>query len=75
MAGITLEIAQQKLGQALAAQEKIFLAQETDMDGSRLTLANLEAVQQSIKFWNGMVNELTPTTSGGGIRVREIIPR
>lgn len=75
MAGITLDIATAKLQQYLDAEQKILLGQETDMDGSRLTMADLSAVQQGIKIWDGRVKELTPTASGGGIRVREIIPR
>lgn len=75
MAGITLEIAQAKLDQYLAAEQKILLGQETAIDGDRLTLANLEAVQAGIKIWDGRVKELTPASAGGGIRVVEIIPR
>lgn len=75
MAGITLEIATAKLAQYLNAEEKILLGQETDIDGARLTLANLEAVQRGVKLWDGRVKELTPSSSGGGIRVLEVIPR
>ena len=75
MAGITLAIAQAKLDQYLIAEQKILLGQETDMDGDRLTLADLAAVQQGVKIWDGRVKELTPASSGGGIRVREVIPR
>lgn len=75
MAGITLEIAEAKLQQYLDAEQKILLGQETAIDGDRLTLANLEAVQAGIKVWDGRVKELTPASSGGGIRVVEIIPR
>lgn len=75
MAGITLDIAQAKLEQYLAAEQKILLGQETDIDGDRLTLANLEAVQAGIKIWDGRVKELTPAAEGGGIRMVEIIPR
>lgn len=75
MAGITLEIAQAKLDQYLAAEQQILLGQESAIDGDRLTLANLETVQAGIKIWDGRVKELTPASSGGGIRVVEIIPR
>lgn len=75
MAGITLAIAQAKLDQYLAAEQKILLGQETDMDGDRLTLADLTAVQKGIAIWDGRVKELTPASSGGGIQVREFVPR
>ena len=75
MAGITLEIAQAKLDQYLVAEQKILLGQETDMDGDRMTLADLAAVQAGIKIWDNRVKELTPAAAGGGIQVREIIPR
>ena len=75
MAGITLEIAQAKLDQYLDAEQKILLGQESAIDGDRLTLANLETVQAGIKIWDGRVKELSPASSGGGIRMVEIIPR
>jgi hypothetical protein len=75
MAGITLEIAQAKLDQYLAAEQKILLGQETAIDGDRLTLADLGSVQTGIKIWDGRVKELTPRASGGGFQIREIIPR
>jgi hypothetical protein len=75
MAGITLEIATAKLTQYLNAEEKILLGQETALDGDRLTMADLEAVQRGIKIWDSRVKELSPSISGGGIQVREAIPR
>lgn len=75
MAGITLAIAQAKLDEYLVAEEKILLGQETDMDGDRLAMADLQAVQQGIKIWDARVKELSPASSGGGIQVREFIPR
>lgn len=75
MAGITLEIATAKLTQYLAAEEQILLGQETSLDGDRKTMADLEAVQTGIKIWDSRVKELSPASSGGGIQVREFIPR
>jgi len=75
MAGITLAIAEAKLSQYLDAEQKILLGQETDIDGDRLTLANLDSVQAGIKIWDARVKELTPSSSGGGFKLREIIPR
>ena len=57
---------------------KILLGQETAIDGDRLTMADLAAVQLGVKIWDARVKELTPAasgSSGGGIRIREIIPR
>jgi len=72
MAGITVEIAEARLTKYLDAEEKILLGQAVDMDGRRLTRADLAAVQQGIAIWQGRVNELT---TGAGIQVREAIPR
>ena len=41
-------------------------------------MADLAAVQLGVKIWDARVKELTPAgagSSGGGIRIREIIPR
>ncbi|MDR2550011.1 MAG: hypothetical protein LBD10_07440 [Desulfobulbus sp.] len=75
MAGITLEMAEARLRQYLDAEQKILLGQETAIDGDRLTLADLAAVQAGVALWNGRVKELTPAAAGGGIRTVEIIPR
>ena len=75
MAGITLEIAQAKLDKYLAAEERILLGQAVDVDGHRLTRADLEAVQRGVALWDGRVKELTPASSGGGMPVREVIPK
>jgi len=75
MAGITKEIAEAKLAKYLEAEEKILLGQETDIDGDRLTMADLDAVQAGIKIWDARVKELTPSASGGGFRMIEVIPR
>ena len=75
---ITLEQAQTKLEQYLTAEGKILAGQETAIDGDRLTMADLAAVQLGVKIWDARVKELTPAASGsagGGIRIREIIPR
>jgi hypothetical protein len=75
MAGITLEIAQTHLDLALAAHRRVSTAQEVSVDGDTNQQAQLEAILKDIRYWNNLVVELTPAASGGGIRVREIIPR
>ena len=72
MTGITLEMAQARLEKYLAAEEKILLGQAVDMDGVRLTRANLADVQQGVTLWNKRVNMLT---NSGRMQVREVIPR
>lgn len=74
MAGITLEIATAKLQQYLDAEEKILRGQEVIMDGDKLSLADLAAVQQGIKIWDARCQQLDPA-GGRPIRVREVIPR
>ncbi len=75
MAGITLTTAQQQLQKYLDAEAQILLGQSVDMDGCRLTHADLAAVQKGVELWNGRVKALTPVAAGGGIVVKEIIPR
>lgn len=72
MAGITLEQAQAQLDAYLAAETKILAGQAVDMDGRRLTRADLAAVQQGITVWNGRVNKLS---RNGRIRIMEVIPK
>lgn len=79
MAGITLVQAQTHLDAYLAAETKILKGQAVDMDGKRLTRADLEMVQRGIDIWNGRVKQLTAesvaTATAGRIRVFEVIPK
>jgi hypothetical protein len=72
MAGITLEQAEARLALYLAAEEKILVGQAVEIDGDTLTRADLDKVQRGIKLWEGRIARLS---SGGGLRVAEIIPR
>jgi len=72
MAGITLEQAEARLADYLAAETKILAGQAVDMDGRRLTRADLTAVQQGIAVWNGRVNRLS---RNGRARIVEVTPR
>lgn len=73
MAGITLVQAEAKLTEYLAAESKILLGQQVEIDGKRLTRADLEKVQIGISTWEKRVQRLSRT--GGGMMVREVIPR
>lgn len=75
MPGITYETASAQLEKYIAAEEKILLGQAVDMDGCRLTYADLASVQAGIRLWDSRVKSLTPASQGGGLRVQEIIPR
>lgn len=72
MAGITLEQAEQKLTAYLNAEENILLGQSTEINGRKLTRADLESVQAGVRLWDIRVKKLS---SGRGIRVMEVIPR
>lgn len=71
MAGITLEQAQAKLDQYLAAEEAVLTGQSYEIAGRKLTRANLESIQAGVTLWNGRVKEMTSSASG---RSRRIVP-
>ncbi len=70
MAGLTLEQAQAKLDEYLAAETKVLAGQMVEIDGTKLTRADLEMIQKGTAIWNQRVQRLS-----GGLRVREVIPR
>jgi hypothetical protein len=74
MAGITLEQAQQQLDTWMAASIKVATGQAYEIEGRKMTRANLAEIQQSITFWDAKVKSLTPTRRRGA-RVRYVIPR
>lgn len=71
MAGITLEYAEQRLAEYLAAEEKILQGQQVTIGDKRLTRADLAAVQAGIRVWDQRIQRL----ERGGMAVREVIPR
>lgn len=71
MAGITLEMAEAKLQEYLAAEAKIMAGQSYTIGSIKYARADLAAVQQGIKLWDARCRAL----SGTGIRVAEVIPR
>jgi len=74
MAGITLEQAQQQLDAWMLASIKVSKGQAYEIEGRRMTRANLAEIQQSISFWDLKVKSLTPTRRRGA-RVRYVVPR
>lgn len=72
MAGITLAQAEAKLAEYLAAETAVLGGQKVVIDGTEMTRANLEGIQQGVKIWEARVGRLSRT---GGIRVAEVIPR
>lgn len=74
MAGITLEMAEQKLAVWLEANDQIAQGQSYSIataTGSRsLSRADLAEVQNQIVFWNGQIKKL----SRGGLRIRGAVP-
>ncbi|MFM0736804.1 DUF6148 family protein [Paraburkholderia xenovorans] len=74
MAGITLEQAQHQLDTWMAASLKVASGQAYEIEGRKMTRANLAEIQQSITFWDAKVKSLTPTRRRGA-RVRYVVPR
>lgn len=64
MAGITLTQAQAQLDALLAASTAVAGGQSYEMNGRRLTRANLKEIQDSIIFWDGYVKRLSGSTGG-----------
>lgn len=73
MPAISLETAQARLTLYLAAEAKILAGQVVEIDGEKLTRANLESVQAGIDVWSKRVQEATNAASGRG-RSRVVAP-
>ncbi len=73
MAGITLEQAEAKLAEYLAAETKVLKGQKVEIDGESLTRANLEQIQAGISAWDARVKQLAGRSGGFG-RVRTVQP-
>ena len=65
MAGITLIQAESQLSAYLAAESAVLAGQSYELNGRRVTRANLADIQAGIKIWNARAQSL----SRGGIRV------
>jgi len=73
MAGITLEQAEARLAEYMAAETKVLKGQAVSIDGETLTRANLEMIQRGIDAWNKRVQNLAAAASGRG-RARTVVP-
>lgn len=65
MAGITAAQAQTQLDAYLAAEAAVLAGQSYELNGRKLTRADLAAIQTGITIWNQRAKSL----SRGGIRV------
>ena len=72
MAAITLAVAQAQLDAYLAAEVKILKGQAVEIDGQRLTRADLDSVQKGVAFWQKQVVGLSASAAGGR-RTRTLI--
>lgn len=72
MAGITLEQATEALTAHLNAQAKVLANKSVEIDGVRKTREDLASIREGIRYWQGWVTKLS---GGGGLMVREVIPR
>lgn len=66
MAGITLAIAEARLSAYLAAEEAVLANQSYEINGRRLTRADLDSIQKGIETWNARCQSLGSTVSAGG---------
>lgn len=73
MAGITLQQAEAKLAEYLAAETAVLSKQSYTIGGRALTLADLTSIQEGIKIWNDRATALGAVSEGRG-RLRTIVP-
>lgn len=64
MSGITLEQAQAQLAAYLAAEQKVLTNQSYEIDGRKLTRAQLDVIQDGIRIWNDRVIMLSNRANG-----------
>lgn len=70
MAGITQAQAETQLAAYLAAETAVLSGQSYELNGRKLTRANLAEIQQGIKIWNQRANGL----ARGGVVVKGATP-
>jgi len=63
MAGITIEQAQAKLDEYLAAETAVLTNQAYTIAGRSVTRADLDSIQKGIELWNNRVIEITAKNS------------
>jgi len=66
--GITLADAKTQLAAWMTADAAVSRGQSVDIDGTRLTRADANAITAKINYWQLLVNRLT----SGGVRVRGV---
>lgn len=72
MAGITLAQAEARLQEYLNAEAAVLLGQATEVEGRKLTRADLDAIQNGIKLWDARCKTLGATGRG---RTATIAPK
>ena len=70
MAGITATQAQTQLDAYLAAETAVLSGQSYELNGRKVTRADLASIQSGIKIWNTRARSL----ARGGISVRGATP-
>lgn len=73
MAGITLEQAEARLAEYLAAESAVLSAQDWTLNGKRVTRADLAAIQAGIKLWDERAKALAGSAAGRS-RSRVVAP-
>lgn len=74
MAGITLEQAENRLKAYLDAEAKVLVGQSAEIEGRKLTRADLDAIQNGIKLWDARCKTLAAASNGRG-RARTVSTR
>ena len=72
MADITIDQAQQCLNDALAAHAAVMSGQQFELNGRRVTRANLRELREDIDYWRKLVRQLSGSYAP---RIRQISPR
>ena len=75
MAGITLEQAQAKLNEYLAAETAVLSGQAYEIAGRSLRRADLEMIQAGIAIWNTRVISLNSLNDPSVVVSRTVIMR
>lgn len=60
MVGITLAVADARLTDYLTAERRVLDNQAYEIEGRKLTRADLQQIREGIVFWQGQVDRLDP---------------
>ena len=66
MAGIPLTQAETQLAAYIAAETKVLSGQAYEINGRRMTRANLAEIHQGMDYWDKKVKELSANSQGRG---------